>query len=121
MQTASETRREATYALMEVDGGVIGIDIEHLSEVAPIDALSPLLVAHPALMGAIRLRGHIIPVVDPRGVSGIAPTGAPPGIAAILNQGDRVLALAVNTISGLARLPDTAVQPLAAGGAETPF
>ncbi|ANB35929.1 hypothetical protein A6024_18555 [Rhodovulum sulfidophilum] len=121
MQTASETRREATYALMEVDGGVIGIDIEHLSEVAPIDALSPLLVAHPALMGAIRLRGHIIPVVDPRSVSGIAPTGAPPGIAAILNQGDRVLALAVNTISGLARLPDTAVQPLAAGGAETPF
>ncbi|WP_414898394.1 chemotaxis protein CheW [Rhodovulum sp. YEN HP10] len=121
MQTASQLRRETTYALMEVEGGVIGIDIEHLSEVAPIDALSPLLIAHPALMGAIRLRGHIIPVVDPRSISGIDPVGAPPGIAAILNQGDRVLALAVNAISGLARLADNAVQPLTTGGSGTPF
>ncbi|TDX25551.1 chemotaxis protein CheW [Rhodovulum visakhapatnamense] len=113
--------REATYALMEVGGGVIGIDIAHLSEVYPIDALSPLLVAHPALMGAIRLRGHIIPLVDPRAVSGIGPVGDAPGIAAILARGDRVVALAVNAVSGLARLRRDDVQGLASGDTAAPF
>ncbi|RAP41217.1 hypothetical protein BYZ73_11095 [Rhodovulum viride] len=119
--TDSAPDREATYALMEVGGGVIGIDIAHLSEVYPIDALSPLLVAHPALMGAIRLRGHIIPLVDPRAVSGIGPVGGQPGIAAILTQGDRVVALAVNAITGLARLRGGDVQRLASGDANAPF
>lgn len=103
---------EVTFALMEIGERIIGVDIASLTEAHPIEMLTPLLIEHPALLGAFRLRGHIIPLLDLTVLCGLGRDGRPPKIAAILGQGERMMALAVQSITGLARRPRAAVQRL---------
>ncbi|ARE42197.1 hypothetical protein RGUI_4056 [Rhodovulum sp. P5] len=102
---------------MEVGESTLGVNIANLTEVQPIDGLSPLMVSHPAFLGAMRLRGRLIPVFDPRVLCGFPRTDTPPAIAAIMAHEERLVALAVDEITGLAKADEAALQRLESGGA----
>lgn len=103
--------------LMDVGGRRIGIDIRHLVEVCTIQDLAPLMVGRREVLGVINLRGTMIPVLDPIVLCQQETTGQPPSVAAILEHGERLVALGVDRISGLSEIGARDVQSLYSGRA----
>lgn len=107
--------------LLRCDGHAFGIPSEALLEVAPVGTLDTLLSPEPAVLGAVRLRGSLIPVLDPFALCGLprmrAEDGAGCAIAAVLTDGTAMVALGVSGIAGLRRCARDEVQGLGAGSA----
>lgn len=119
MPAPSPSAELTTFGLMQVGESMIGVNIENLTEVYPLGELAPLMVSHPAFLGAMRLRGRLIPVFDPRVMCGLPAAEEPRGIAAILTHAERLVGLAVNEITGLAKTDATALQRLETGEADS--
>ncbi len=109
----------------------IGIPIANLAEGCRVKSLGPLLHPAPGLLGALRLRGLLVPVFDLGAFTDRVPRrdSELPDYAVILRSGHRLVGLAVDEIEGLlqARAGDiqriqgleSEDQPRAAHGGDT--
>ncbi|MEE4117738.1 MAG: chemotaxis protein CheW [Paracoccaceae bacterium] len=81
----------------------IGIPIANLAEGCRVKSLGPLLHPAPGLLGALRLRGLLVPVFDLGAFTDRVPRRESelPDYAVILRSGHRLVGLAVDEIEGL--------------------
>ena len=117
--TADAPSGKSVYGLMSLGDVTLGIDIRDLSEVCLVPSLEPLLTGNPGVLGAINLRGGMIPVLDPLRLCGMAGADRPPAAAAILTRDRRSVALGVEAITGLAEVAEEDLQTLFPTGAAT--
>ncbi len=82
--------------------------------------LGPLLHPAPGLLGALRLRGYLVPVFDLGAFTDRLSPGdrGTPEYAIVLRLGGRLLGLAVDEIEGLLQVEAEAVQPIGHGEPE---
>jgi purine-binding chemotaxis protein CheW len=113
--------RDVTIGLLRCGDDFLGVRSTALLEVAPIRQLEPILSTEAAVIGAMALRGAIVPVCDPHVLCGLDSRSGTPAIAAIVSDGDGMLALGVDGISGLRRFAGSAAQRLHAEDADVPL
>jgi purine-binding chemotaxis protein CheW len=65
-----------SYLLCMLDGGMLGIEALAVREVLPLPLVTPLREAPPLVAGVVNVRGALVPVIDVRGVLGMAPQRA---------------------------------------------
>jgi chemotaxis signal transduction protein len=104
--------RLTTVGLFRRGDLTIGFPARTLAEVARVGAVLPLLQCGPACLGGIDLRGLHVPLLDlptlAAGKSGAAGKRAvppTPELAAVLSVAGRMVALGVDKVVGLVRLP----------------
>lgn len=101
------------YGLLQVAGMTLAMAAAAIREVVPRPAqLLPFPVTRPDLVGAIEVRGAIIPAIDMGVMLGLAPARADNGIVVIVRHEARVTGLLLDGIDGIARLPETALGAL---------
>jgi len=95
-----------------------GIPIENLAEVAQVTELRPLAHASEHVLGALDLRGLLVPVVDLSGLTRCGATGRESSpFAAILRIDRRLMAIGIDEIDGMLRVPAGALQRISQAGA----
>ena len=90
----------------------LGVPTTSLAEVCPVNELYPLLVKSDGLLGALNLRGQLIPLIDPSVIFGFSSNMVKPRFAAVLRQGGKVLAIGIDEVAGLATVAKSAIQPV---------
>jgi len=95
---------DGLHGAVVVGGLTLAVPIAAIREVVPRPAtLLPFPAVRDEILGAIDLRGAIVPVLDPMRLFGV-PTGDGCGIVLILRDGDRVIGLAIEAIGGVLHL-----------------
>lgn len=115
------TVAEQTYGIFLLREALIGIPLSALQEVCTVGALSPMLVTAPGLKGALDLRGNIVPLVDVAVAAGLSGSDAPPALAAIVRDGQRIAGIAIEGIHGISSVPADRLQPVGASGSTDLF
>lgn len=108
------------YGLLATDGVRFAVPLDVLREVVPWPAqIVPLPVAVPGLLGAADVRGEIVPLLDLTVATGRTRDGATRDadrvMAVLLHEGG-LLGLAVDSVHGVAEVPDDVLQPVTPSG-----
>lgn len=98
--------------LFDADGIRFGIDILHVAEVALAGQLLPLVSTRSEVIGALDLRGQIIPVLDPLIICGLERSVQAPRVVAILVSDTQLVGLAFNETKGISGYAPSAFQTL---------
>lgn len=110
MNVAEKCDGRGVLGLFGSAGRVFGIDTAALSELTPVGTLDPFLSNLPEVLGAITLRGNVIPVLDPVALCGLPARQTAPGIAAVVWNNTSMVALAIDEIVELRRYMDDDLQ-----------
>lgn len=106
-------RRHIDVGLLRLCGTELAVPVDWVREVVPCPAaLGPCFGSHPALIGSIGVRGDVIPVVDVSVLLGFATATGAGGTIVVLRRDDVLLGLRIDTVSGLYRIPVSAVREL---------
>ena len=89
------------YGVFRVGACLIGIPIDNLAEVCSVGALSGLMTASEAVLGAFSFRGDLLPLVDIALLAGAGRYESPIREAALVQYGNRLVALAVDEVVSL--------------------
>jgi purine-binding chemotaxis protein CheW len=87
------------------------IDLRRIREILPAPALTRVPHAPPGIDGVMELRGEVVPVVDVRSRLGLPPGGEARCKVLVVNVAGRVLALRVDAVLEVLRLPRSALGP----------
>jgi purine-binding chemotaxis protein CheW len=101
---AAPSLADQTYGLMRIGGALLALPVSAIREVvAGQAAYTPLPVKAEGLLGAVDIRGAIIPVLDLRSTLGLAT--APDGVhlIVIMRHEGRLIGLTVDEVCGIAR------------------
>ena len=100
------------YGLLGVGGVRLAVPLDVLREVVPWpEQVVPLPAAAPGLLGAVDVRGDVVPLLDlGPSVGREALQGNGSRVVAILVHDDGLLGLAVDEVCGVADVPDAALQ-----------
>ncbi|MEZ5231269.1 MAG: chemotaxis protein CheW [Acidimicrobiales bacterium] len=113
---ATATATAEPYGVVAIRGNAVGIALDQLREVVPApERYLPLPTAAPGLLGAIDLRGLLVPVIE-LDIAGTAEGTAP--IIAVLHIGAGLLGLAADRVLGVERVDPSRLQPLRTAGAD---
>lgn len=108
-----EDRTPINVGLMRLCGRDLAIRADGIREVVPMpDTLHADLSGTNTCLGTIVIRGRAIPVLDIAGHLGFARPSPATGVVVVLREGDRLLGLVMDMVSGLARIAADQVQPL---------
>ena len=107
---SGERYRAEQAVICELAGQHYGLAIDHVREVLPRAALTPLPEAPPVVAGILRLRGSLLPVLDLRQRLGL-PVGAPRiSDRIVVTQVDGLtIGLLVEAVLGVQAVPDTSI------------
>ena len=95
----------------QVGGAEYVIDLRRLREILQPLPITPVPRAPEYVEGVVDLRGEVIPVVDARKRLGVPErTGGRPKVL-VLQLAGRVLGLVVDAVTGVVRLPRSAIGP----------
>lgn len=112
-------------ACFRVSGRDCAVDVMRIAEVLRPVAVTPLPAAPPFVEGLIELRGRFLPLVDLRRRFGDpAPRARDEGKFIVAPLGGAAVALVVDDVSGVERIPVELIQPppgIAAGRVAPPF
>lgn len=106
------------YGLARTGRLHVALPIGHVREVVPCPAtLTAMPATRPDLLGAIDLRGAVVPVIDLVALlgHGASPT---PGIVMVVRVGGRVVGIGLDEICGVVELPPERMTELAVAGGE---
>ena len=99
--------------LMRLCGRDLAIRADGIREVVPLpDTLHADFSGTGACFGTIVIRGRAIPVLDIAGHLGFARPSDTTGVVVVLREGNSLLGLVMDMVSGLARIAADEVQPL---------
>ncbi|MEM1388878.1 MAG: chemotaxis protein CheW [Pseudomonadota bacterium] len=82
--------------ILDVEDHKIALQIEEISEICVIDKILPMLCACQDVLGAINLRGALIPLLDPLRLCQDSARQKPPKLAAVLQHDGRSIALGID-------------------------
>lgn len=122
MTDASTTRRTATqgeseFGLLQIGAARVALSLDALREVIPCPpAFGSLPAAATGLLGAIGLRGRVVPVLDLRVVLGLPAERAEGQVVVVARHANRTLGLLVDGVRGLTRLATAAVHDIRCEG-----
>lgn len=111
--TAPRTEGDAVVlGLLRTAGLELALPLSVLREVVPCPrTLDPLPVQTPGLLGALTLRGTVVPVLDPAHLAGREHPRAEGQVVVVLVHGGRLLGLLADEVRGLATVhPSQATQ-----------
>lgn len=112
--TARTEARGGLYGLFRIGGALFALDIAAIREVTPRPAdLVPFPALREDIVGAIDLRGAVIPVMDPAAVFGVPL--AQGRVILVVRAGGGVFGMFIDEICDVAALPAGALSPLATG------
>ncbi|MEM6939773.1 MAG: chemotaxis protein CheW [Pseudomonadota bacterium] len=100
------------FGILEIGQRQIGLDIDCLGEICVIANILPLLSPRRDVLGAIDLRGDMIPLIDPMSLCQVPPMEREPAIAAIIEHSGRAIALACDRAVTIAEFAAEEVKPL---------
>ena len=92
------------------EGHFYALPAATVSEVARLPPIARVPQAPPSLMGLANLRGAVLPVASVRALLGRADVAATPASRLIVLEGASPVALAVDEVSGLVRIPPEKVK-----------
>ncbi len=120
---AGGRRAPIDVGLMRLCGYDLAIRADSIREVVPLpDTLHADFSGTGACCGTIVIRERAIPVLDIAGHLGLARPSRATGVVVVLREGDRLLGLVMDMVSGLARIAADEVQPLTGvGGDQRPL
>jgi purine-binding chemotaxis protein CheW len=112
-------------ACFRVGGRDCAVDVMRIAEVLRPVPVTPLPAAPPFVEGLIELRGRFLPVIDlRRRFGGEAPSDPASGKLIVAPLAGASVALVVDDVSGVERIPDELIQPppsLASARVAPPF
>lgn len=109
---AGSARSALDVGIMRLCGRDLAVAATHIREVVPLpETLYPDFTGHADCIGAIVIRGQVIPVLDIAPRLGFPPRSGGSGVVLILRHEDRRIGLVMDLVSGLARIPGERVQP----------
>lgn len=100
------------FAILEIGSQRVGVDISHLKEVCTIHQVLPLISPRVEVLGAIDLRGTMIPLIDVQRLCGGAPMDVAPKLAAILEYKGNAVAVAIERPSAISNFDLQDIQAL---------
>lgn len=103
------------FGVFRVGDRLIGVPFDCLSEVCVVPRVSGLLVPESAFLGAFDLRGAAVPLIDLEVLAGLPFRQRSVRKAAIVQQGNRITAIALDDIVSLTEAAPT---PAVFGGSE---
>ncbi|MEM7521310.1 MAG: chemotaxis protein CheW, partial [Pseudomonadota bacterium] len=98
--------------VLEVGARKFGLDIKNLAEICVIQKVLPLLSGRPDVLGAIDLRGNIIPLLDPLALCQAGGYDGMPELAAIVQHEGRLIALGIDRALSISDFDGSDVQQL---------
>lgn len=96
----------ATYVRLRVEPEDYALPVEAVLEVARAETPTAVPGAPPHILGAVNVRGAILPVIDLAALTGLGPTGQRPMTAVVEGRHGRA-ALAVDAVVEVSGLPET--------------
>ena len=113
MEARSAAREAALEALVfELGGEEYAVDILKVQEIRGYDKVKPIPRAPDYLKGVVNLRGAVVPVVDLRVRFGMAsPRYDAFTVMIILRIATRIVAVVVDGVSDVVRLPASEIKP----------
>jgi purine-binding chemotaxis protein CheW len=111
-------------ACFQVGGRDCAVDVMRIAEVLRPVPVTPLPAAPPFVEGLIELRGRFLPLIDLRRRFGDAPAERDGGKFIVAPLGGASIALVVDDVSGVERIPVELIQPppsLGSGRVAPPF
>lgn len=107
----------AALAVVTLDGEYYGIELEVVREFVDVAAVMPVPCAPAHILGAIGLRGEIIPLVDIRGLLRLAAGGTAGSKAALVQSDPVFVAVAVDNVMDVIFIAAAQIGPPPAAGA----
>lgn len=99
--------------IVAIGGALLGIPIEHLSEVFHIEKEEKLPQKQALLRGGIALRGQLVPVLDLQQIGRLRHTEGETHFGVILQYDQRLLAVFVDQVVGITTVPKDNIQNIA--------
>lgn len=116
MTDAATVTRSRTYGIVSIDEARLALPLSALREVVPFPAAAHRLpAAAPGLLGAMNLRGAVVPMLDLRCWMDGDDT-PPPAIVVLVADEGRLLGLAADGIEGITTIDDDDRQAITAAG-----
>lgn len=113
---------QVVYGLLRAGGLELALPLSVLREVVPCpDVLDALPVDSPALLGALTLRGTLVPVLDTARLAGRGRPRAAGQVVVVLVSGGRLLGLLADEVRGLAGVHPSRRSPVTCDGADLLF
>lgn len=101
----------AAYLTFVARGRTFALPLPEARGVEPLGSVTPLPNTPPWVLGLVNLHGPIVAAVDLGLFLGLSDDGTPPSRLIICRLEDVHVALAVQSVIGLRRVPTSAIQP----------
>ncbi len=101
------------FGIIAIGDALLGIPIEHLSEVFHVEKEEHLPQEQALLRGGIALRGQLVPVLDLQQIGRLRHTEGETHFGVILQYDQRLLAAFVDQVVGIATVPKDNIQNIA--------
>ena len=116
------TGADAVFGLLRLAGMDVAVPLTSLREVVPCPPeLAGLPVAADGLLGAMRLRTLVLPVLDLRPLIGRSAPRTPDQVTVVVAHGGSALGLLVDEVRGMVRVPADTLVPVTATAGELLF
>ncbi len=102
----------------ELSGQLYGVPILAVQEVLAQAEIEPVPGAPHQVLGVINLRGQIVTVIDLRLLLGLTAAREAAGPLIVFDSGGEVLAARVDRVTHVRQIPDRAIRPAPATGAQ---
>ena len=111
MSSGAPQARTQRLASFEIGDLRFGIAVEHLAEVCMVKEIMPMISPRPEIVGAIDLRGSLVPLLDPRQLCRLSPSTEPPRLAIVIENEERWMALGIDRTSAFLEVEQGEIQP----------
>ena len=115
--SAGSGSAQETYGLLRLAGHDVALPLSALREVVARPAsLTPLPVVAVGLLGAMRLRSMVLPVVDLRPVLGRPELVQPDQVVVVVAHGGHLVGLVADEVRGVTQVREESLLPVRAAG-----
>jgi purine-binding chemotaxis protein CheW len=112
MQEGQQARSAMEFLAFKLGGEEYGIDILKVQEIRGYDAVTRIANAPEFIKGVVNLRGIIVPIVDMRIKFNLGtPTYDQFTVVIILNIGNRIMGMVVDSVSDVVTLASEQIKP----------
>jgi purine-binding chemotaxis protein CheW len=106
-------KHQQAFGLLRVAGALLAVPVAAIREATPLRTLSPMPSSAAGMLGALTLRGDVIPVLDLRATLGLGGERAAQSMILVLRlEGRRLLGLAADEVCGIATSQADGLAPL---------
>lgn len=110
---ASSSAKALEFLVFRLGDEEYGVEIQRVREIRDYDGVTRIANAPEHIKGVVNLRGLIVPIVDMRIRFGLGnQIDDQFTVVIVLNVGDRVVGIVVDSVSDVTTLPSDVIKPL---------